>query len=92
VDDVGGRAIDARKYFGYSVLALEARAMKIRPANVGDFLKWFVERLCKHPAERLVMTDDTIICQNCGQRFAVSETQFALYATQFVSWDCTENG
>ena len=27
MDDVGGRAIDARKYFGYSV-PLEARAMK----------------------------------------------------------------
>ena len=60
--------------------------MKLRPANTKDFLKWFVERLCKHPFERLILTDDIIVCQNCQQRFVVHEFQFVQYANQFVTW------
>ena len=65
--------------------------MKLRPTNTGDFLKWFADRLCKHPADRLLLAGDVITCRNCQHTFTVSETQFALYATQFVSWDSTEN-
>jgi hypothetical protein len=65
--------------------------MKLRPANIKVFLAWYVERLCKHPAERLLMTGDSIVCQNCLQRFVVSETTFGQYIGQFVTMDCTEN-
>lgn len=61
--------------------------MKLRPQNTSDFLKWYVERLCKHPADRMLMTGDSIVCQNCLQKFVVSETTFAQYASQFVTWD-----
>jgi hypothetical protein len=62
--------------------------MKLRPVNIKEFLKWYQERLCKHPVERLVMTGDDIVCQNCLMRFIVSETTFAQYASQFVI--CTD--
>ena len=61
--------------------------MTPRPKNVEDFLKWFMDRLCKHPHAALVLANDTVVCKHCMRQFPISEHQYIAYATQFVTWE-----